>query len=137
MRNAQSILDELNVKELKFTMDVSGLEPKDYALVVEGDYAVAVPKTFSPELAAEGMAREIVHRLQTLRRAANFDIAGYILTGYQGDEYVGNVIRQFAAYIRQETLSKELTPGVTADFKVNESFKLEGHTVTLGVKKLD
>ncbi len=41
---------------------------------------------FSPELEAEGMAREIVHRLQTMRRSAGFEIADHIVIYYQGDE---------------------------------------------------
>jgi isoleucyl-tRNA synthetase len=135
-RMAQSVLDELNVKELKFAASVSDLDPKDFALASEGDYAVAVPKTVSPELAAEGMAREIVHRLQTMRRTANFDIADYIVTCYQGDDYIDTVIKEFGNYIQQETLSRELVTGALDGCNASETFKLDGHNVTLGVKKL-
>ena len=85
---------------------------------------------------AEGMAREIVHRLQTLRRTANFDIADYIVTCYRGDDYVDKVIRDFGAYIKGETLSKELIAGVDDACTAKEDFKLDGHAVTLGVRKL-
>ena len=135
-RMAQPVLDELNVKEIRFAASVADLDPAEYALASEGDYAVAVPKKISPELLTEGMAREIVHRLQTLRRMANFEIADYIVTCYQGDDYVGKVIQEYGGYIRQETLSKELLSDSCTGCTSTETFKLDGHAVTLGVKKL-
>jgi isoleucyl-tRNA synthetase len=135
-RMAQPVLEELNVKEIRFAASVANLDPNDYALASEGDYAVAVPKKVSPSLAAEGMAREIVHRLQTLRRTAGFDIADYIVTCYQGDDYIQKVMQEYGGYIRQETLSRELVSGMSSDCASTESFKLDGHSVVLGVKKL-
>jgi len=134
-RMAQPVLEELNVKEIRFAASVANLDPNDYALASEGDYAVAVPKKVSPELAAEGMAREIVHRLQTLRRTTGFDIADYIVTCYQGDDYINRVMQKYSGYIRQETLSRELVSGMSSDCASTESFKLDGHSVVLGVKK--
>ena len=61
-------------------------------LMTEGDVAVAVCTDISPELAGEGMAREIVHRLQTMRKSAGFEIADYIVTYYEGDEYTQQVM---------------------------------------------
>ena len=91
----------------------------------------------TPELAAEGMARKLVHRLQTMRRAAGFDIADYISTYYQGDEYIRQIMQNddLANYIRQETLSRQLVSGEPTGDAYTESFKLSGHEVTLGVVK--
>ena len=63
--------------------------------MTEGDTAVAVCTEISPELAGEGMAREIVHRLQTMRKSAGFEIADYIVTYYEGDDYIQQVMRGF------------------------------------------
>jgi isoleucyl-tRNA synthetase len=85
------------------------------------------------------MAREIVHRLQTMRRSAGFDIADHIETFYQADEYVSGVMTggTTADYIKQETLSRQLTEGLPAEVDYQETFKLSGHEVLLGVKKVD
>jgi len=148
------ILEELNVKDLitKHFREVAGLEGKGYVVIssqertfskkgiaqfTTGVYLVAVPTEISPELAAEGMAREIVHRLQTMRRSAGFDIADYIVTYYQGGPYIRQVVEDFAGYIRQETLSRELTRGVPSEGVFTESYRLGDHDILLGVRRLD
>jgi isoleucyl-tRNA synthetase len=130
------VLEELNVKELKFLVDTGKLDEQKYSISSEGSYSVAVLKDVSPELAAEGLAREIVHRLQTMRRSAGFDIADHIITYYDGEDYVDEVMESFADYIGQETLSRELVRGIPQDDVNTESYKLSGYQVQLGVRKL-
>ncbi len=97
---------------------------------------VAVPTEISAELKAEGMAREVVHRLQTMRRSAGFDIADYIVTYYQGEAYMKQVVEEFADYIKQETLSRELVEGVPKEGVYSESHRLSGYEILLGVRRL-
>jgi isoleucyl-tRNA synthetase len=96
---------------------------------------VAVPTEISTELQAEGMAREIVHRLQTIRRTAGFDIADHIITYYQGDAHIKSVLTQFADYIKRETLSRELVESIPEQGISTERYKLGGYEIVLGVKK--
>ncbi len=96
---------------------------------------VTLDTTITPELATEGMAREIVHRLLTMRRSAGFDIADHITTYYEGEDYVKQVMADFADYIKQETLSRQLVEGIPGEDIVTESYKLGGHNIKLGVKK--
>jgi len=111
------------------------LDKPGYSVSSEGGYTVAVPTEISPELQAEGMAREIVHRLQTMRRSAEFDIADHIVTYYQGEAYVRQVMMDFADYIKQETLSRELIEGVPEQGIFTESHKLGGYNILLGVRR--
>jgi isoleucyl-tRNA synthetase len=131
------ILEECNIKDLQFIDDISKLDPDKYVLSSDGVRSIAVPKKkeIPPELLAEGMAREIVHRLQTMRRSAGFDIADYIVTYYQGDDYIRQVVASFADYIKQETLSRQLIGGVPGEGVYTESHKLSGHEIILGVKR--
>jgi len=148
------ILEELNVKDLKIAgysevakLDghgyvVSGMEQKidekkGYKVLTGGGvYLVAVPTEIPPELQAEGMAREVVHRLQIMRRSAGFDIADYITTYYQGDAYMRQIIEDFADYIKQETLSRKLVEGAPEEGVFTESYKLGDHEILLGVERL-
>ncbi len=138
----QMVLEELNVKsvEIKSLKEIEELDGKEnYVVVVEGNVNSAIYTELTYELEAEGMAREIVHRLQTMRRSAGFDIADHIETYYEADEYVRGVMAAdvTADYIKQETLSGQLTEGLPAEVDYQETFKLSGHEVLLGVKKLD
>jgi len=108
----------------------------DFVIATEGAYTVAIEVKLSPRLEAEGMAREIVHRLQTMRRSAGFDIADHIITCYQGDDYIRGVMADFADYIKQETLSEKLTEDTPEEGAFTEKYELSGHEVLLGVKRL-
>ena len=131
-------MDELNVKGLEF-VDEAEFDKASYVVSSEGNYAVAVPTEIPPELQAEGMAREVVHRLQIMRRSAGFNIADHIITYYQGDAYIRQVMqdKDLADYIKQETLSRQLIAGNPEPGAHTESHKLGGHDILLGVKRLD
>jgi isoleucyl-tRNA synthetase len=130
------VLEELNVRGLEFVDSMAKLDKPGYVASVEGAYAVAVPTEISPQLQAEGMAREIVRRLQTMRRSAGFDIADHIITYYQGEAYIRQVMVDFADYIKQETLSRELIEGVPDEGIFTERYKLSGYDILLGVKRV-
>jgi isoleucyl-tRNA synthetase len=149
---AAQVLEELNVKVLRG----SGEEPDlyrqaqaeagentdvilrvgHYSVALEAGYMVAVDSAITPELAQEGLARELAHRIQNLRKDADFDITDRIITYYQGPEEVFQVMRNHADYIRQETLSDNLVPGAPPDDGGSETQKVEGMAVTLGVRRV-
>lgn len=106
-----------------------------YAVAEDGGYTVGVSTDILPELAEEGLARELVHRLQTMRRAAGFEIADYIETYYRADEPIRGVVAKFADYIRQETLSRELVPADPPPGAYVETHHIEDGEITLGVKR--
>jgi len=129
------LLDELNVKTLDFIDNIEELDKTGYVVCQEGVYGVAIPTEISPELKAEGVAREIVHRLQTMRRSAGFDIADHIITYYQGEAYIKQVVEAFAPYIKQETLSRRLVNEVPEEGVFTQSYRLGGLDILLGVEK--
>jgi len=135
-RTKSQILEELNVKDLEFVDNVAELDKAGYEVVSEGGHSVAISTEIPPQLQAEGVAREIVRRLQTMRRSAGFDIADHITTYYQGEAYIRQVMTDFADYIKQETLSRQLVEGVPEEGVFTERHKLSGYDILLGVKKL-
>jgi isoleucyl-tRNA synthetase len=130
------ILEELNVKNIEFVDSSEELNKQGYTNMTEGDLCVGICTEISNELANEGLAREIVHRLQTMRKSAGFEIADYIEIYYEGDEYLNSVIKDTAEYIKQETLAKQLVSGTLETGTYSESFKLNGHTLLMAVKKI-
>jgi len=108
----------------------------DYWASLEGGYMVAVDTTITPELAEEGLARELVHRIQNLRRAARFEITDNIRTTYRGPSRVLDVMGKFTDYIQQETLSEALIEGEPEEGAHSEEQVVEGMDVVLGVKRV-
>ena len=115
---------------------VTAKERPGYAVAQEAGYTVALTTTITPELADEGLARELVHRLQTLRKDAGFEIADRIVTYYEGDGAVDRVMQRHADYIAGETLSRELVPGRPRDGAYAQQLDVDGRAVRLAVQRV-
>jgi isoleucyl-tRNA synthetase len=121
------------------------LEPEDillqaqdtegFATAADAGYIVAVTTEITPELADEGLAREIVRRIQDMRREAGFELSDRITTWYAGDGHVARVMAGHAAYIRGETLSTALVGGDAPGDAHRAEQDLEGTRLTLAVKR--
>jgi isoleucyl-tRNA synthetase len=111
-------------------------ESVGYEVSSEAGYTVALATEITTELAIEGLARDIVHRLQIMRRSADFDITDHIATYYQGGADIKQVVDTFGDYIKRETLSQELIEGIPNEGTVfSEKFRLAGNEVVLAVAR--
>ncbi|MBI2955245.1 MAG: isoleucine--tRNA ligase [Chloroflexi bacterium] len=116
-------------------IEITGIERQGLAMVREGDYLVAVDTLVTPELMEEGLARELVHRIQTMRKSADFRIEDYITTYYVAPPSIQNVTAKFGDYIKQETLSKSLVAEAPPASAYVETMQIDGNKVTLGVAR--
>jgi isoleucyl-tRNA synthetase len=105
-----------------------------YAVAEEAGYAVAITTEITPELADEGMARELVRRIQEMRKTAGFDIADHIRIHHAGDPEIARVLGAWRDYISQETLADAIEPGAAPGH--SETHDLDGRSVTLTVTKV-
>jgi isoleucyl-tRNA synthetase len=107
-----------------------------YAVAEDRGIVVAVDVVLTPELAREGLARDLVRRVQALRKDADFQLDDRIVTYYEAAEELNAVFEEWAEYIQDETLSVDLVPGpLPGDAARSESFKLGGYPIDLGVRK--
>ena len=147
------VLEELNIKNIQVIDDDATLVKRaleqagdltetilsvdTYTVSIEGGYMVAVEGVITPELAEEGVAREVVHRIQGMRRSANFDVTDRIVTYYQGPaEFLSVMQGAFSDYIRDETLSTQLVDSAPETGATTETAKVEGMETVLGVKRV-
>ena len=127
------IFGKLEKDELSLTR----IPPDGFSVVEEGPYVVAMETEVTPELAEEGLARELVHRIQNLRRSADFELTDRIVTYYQAPDDIASVMTgNFSGYIRQETLSDELVAESPPDGAEKETSDVDGMEVTLGVRRV-
>jgi isoleucyl-tRNA synthetase len=114
---------------------VTAKERPGYAVAEEAGYTVALDTTVTPELADEGLARELVRRLQDMRKDAGFAIEDRITVTWRGDEDVARVIAQHGPYIAGETLAVALNQGEPTSDAHTETQNVDGHDVTLAVRR--
>jgi isoleucyl-tRNA synthetase len=132
---ATEIEEEINVKEMEFSLEELSLDMPGYSIASDGRYTVALSTELTPELAAAGISREVVRRLQNMRRAANFDVADYIITYYQAGELIKRAITDFGDYIKQETLSRELMADFPPDGAYTEKYRISNSEILLAIMK--
>jgi isoleucyl-tRNA synthetase len=145
------VLEELNVKDLVSFTQISGLMDKvksesgesldayvkidEFSVVIESGYMVALDGELSDELIEEGLARELAHRIQNMRKDSNFDLTDRIRTYYQGPERIGAVMRNYSGYISQETLSDDLVDGLSNEDPDVSIHTIDGMEISLMVKR--
>jgi isoleucyl-tRNA synthetase len=112
---------------------VSGREKEGFASAEEAGLVVTVSTEMTPELEREGLAREIVHRIQNLRKDAGFEIADRIRVYYAGDGVLREAMRAFDEYVRTETLALEAIESAPVAGAHTETAAIDGRDVTLGV----
>jgi len=106
------------------------------AVAEEGGYTVAVTTSLTDELRQEGLAREVVRRIQTMRKDADFRIEDTITTYYATSSAdLAAVFRTWGDYIAQETLSTQLIESAAPDDAHSEAHDLDGDSLTLAVRR--
>ncbi|UYN90898.1 MAG: class I tRNA ligase family protein [Anaerolineales bacterium] len=105
------------------------------AVAAEKGVTVGLDTALTPELRAEGTARELVRRIQDMRKKADFNIEDRIHTYYAAEGELAAVLAEWAETIKSETLSLELSAGPAPAGAYSEEHKVDGATVTLAVEK--
>ncbi len=112
-------------------------EPREGLVVAsEQDLTVAIDTRITPELRAEGLAREVVRRIQNLRKAANLELDDRIVTHYQAEGKLAEAIEAWREYIAAETLSVELRAGEMEPGMAVAEDRVDGMPLRLGVRRV-
>jgi isoleucyl-tRNA synthetase len=105
------------------------------AVAADKYITVGIDATLTPELRAEGLAREVVRRVQDMRKKAGFNIEDRISTSYQAGEVLSRVFATWGEYIASETLTTQLLDSAPVEGAYVEEHNLEGEKLVLGVKQ--
>ncbi len=135
LRHGETIREELNVHDLRFG-DKEAQFPADYAVESSPEHAVGICTKLTPELENEGLVRELVHKVQNLRKAAGFDVTDRIRLHYQSSPRLAAAVRAFDDYIRRETLAVTVTEEPLAEPDIRESAKINREPADLALKRV-
>jgi isoleucyl-tRNA synthetase len=102
---------EINGKNITLEQSDVEITSKDiegWLVASSGALTVALDVTITEELQKEGIARELVNRIQNLRKDSGFELTDRIAVQFQKDEQIINAINKNLEYIKTETLTDEL-----------------------------
>jgi isoleucyl-tRNA synthetase len=125
---------ELEPEDLEVAQEALG----DLVVRGEGGFTVALDPTLDDELRAEGLARELVNRVQRLRKEAGLEVTDRIELVVDGDDTVVEAARAHRVFLSGETLSVRLDLGSTTDggaFALVRELEIDGVAVRIGLRK--
>ena len=112
---------------------ISMAQKEGYVSDSEGGVTVVLDTNLTPELIEEGMVREIISKLQTMRKEADFEVTDRIHVTYSGSDKVGGIFEKYGENIKTVVLADTVTEGMTDGYQ--KEWKINGETVLLGVQK--
>jgi isoleucyl-tRNA synthetase len=104
-----------------------------FSAAAEGGYLAALVTELTDELELEGMAREVVRRVQDLRKQAEYNVDDAIKIIYHASQRLSQAIDQFSTYIKGETLATELTENLDVNGDEVGDYEFEGERLSIGV----
>ena len=126
-----SVSDEVVLLEEDLLITMTQAE----GFVTEGDnYVTVVMDTkLTPELIEEGFVRELISKIQTMRKKAGFEVMDHIAVSYIADEKVTGIFAKYGEKIQAEVLADAITAGDLAGYQ--DDWSINGEKVTLAVQK--
>ena len=111
---------------------VSTEENAGFVTVTEHDLSVVLDTNLTPELIEEGFVREIVSKVQTMRKEAGFEVTDHIVLSHHGNSLIESIFAKHGAEIAADTLADSIKLGSAGYVK---DWEINGESVTLGVEK--
>lgn len=124
-------LDGEVVKVEKDFVDVQIKAKEGFAVAMENNVFTILDTKLTPELVSEGLARELVSKIQQLRKQKDFAMMDRIKIRVDADDEVKEALGEHEEYIKKETLADEVSFGSDG-----ESFDINGHKTAISVEKV-
>lgn len=141
---AMDMLDEQGKLSFEFDGDHVELTKEDLLIgmtqkqgfVSEMDHAVivALDTHMTSKLIEEGFVREIISKVQTMRKEAGFEVTDYIMIYVQQNESISSILKVNEAFIKNEVLAESISYERIGGYQ--KEWKINGEKVVLGVQKL-
>ncbi|MDP2901240.1 MAG: DUF5915 domain-containing protein, partial [Candidatus Bathyarchaeota archaeon] len=128
-------VNDARVEVLPEEIELESKPIEGYSIMEEDGLLVGVNTTIDEALSSEGLARDVVRRIQSLRKEAGFDINDHIETYYRGDPEIAEVFQEEAEYIKAETLSDLLQEGTPPGDAKKGSYEIGGIQLLLGLRR--
>ena len=122
---------EVKLAEEDLLIDIS--QKEGYVTEADNTVTVVLDTNLTEELLTEGFVREIISKVQTMRKDAGFEVMDHIAVTYEADEKLSNVFEKFGDEIKTEVLAVSIKSGELKGYE--KDWKINGEAVKLAVEK--
>ena len=109
-------------------------QTEGYVSESDNDITVVLDTNLTPELIEEGFVREIISKIQTMRKEAGFEVTDKIRVSLEDNQVIEGIFRVHEAQIKSEVLAEEVVYGQMSGYA--KDWKINSENVKLGVEKL-
>jgi len=128
---------DINGNDVELTEEdllIETAQTEGYVSESDGETSVVLDTNLTPELIEEGFVREIISKIQTMRKEAGFEVMDKIKVYAHGNDKIQEVMKAHEDEIKSEVLADEMVLGETDGYV--KKWNINKETVTMGVKKL-
>ena len=123
------LADGTKVEIAKDDVEFFTAVPEGFVLSGEGGLSLLLDTRIDDRLREKGLLREIVHRIQLLRKEAGFEVTDRIRLAYDGDQELCRILEENGDFVRAEVLATEMSRGGSSDCEYRSSVEIEGSPV--------
>ena len=123
---------DISVTEEDLLIDIK--QKEGYFSLADNGITVALDVNLTDELVEEGFVREIISKIQTMRKDAGFEVMDHIVVSSNANETIANLLSKNADTIKTDVLCDEITSGSIEGY--SKEWNINGEKVTLFVKKI-
>ena len=127
---------DINGNDVELTEEdllIETAQTEGYVSESDGETSVVLDTNLTPELIEEGFVREIISKIQTMRKEAGFEVMDKIMISYQADDKVAAIFDKYGDAIKADVLGLDVVAGSVDGYE--KEWNINGETVLLGVKK--
>ncbi len=132
--NFEFDIEGTHVSLTKDDVLIEPVKKEGFLTVTDRELSVVLDTTLTPALIEEGMVRELVSKIQTMRKEADFNVTDHIKVTYEGTATIADIFTRFAASIAEDTLADSITASTPQGFV--KEWDVNGEKVAIGVEKI-
>lgn len=124
-------------EKISLTMDdllIETAKSENFVSQEDNQVTVVLDIRLTPELIEEGFVREVISKVQTMRKEAGFEVTDHIILSQSDNDKLAEIIKANVDQVKSETLADDIVFGSVSGY--NKHWNLNGESVLLGVEKV-
>jgi isoleucyl-tRNA synthetase len=135
IRSGENIFID-NIKLAPSELLINIKEKENYSAIENNNYFAIIETTITKDLKEEGIVRDLVRNIQTLRKEADFNVEDRILLGIKTSKTIDEAIENHKEYLKTETLAKSIDK-IVDTIDIEKEIKLDGESVNISIQKIE
>ena len=119
----------------KEDVEIRKIEVPGASVMIQGDFGVGIDTELTQDLEYEGLVRELIHKVQLMRKEANFNLVDRVKIFYDTDKKLKDAITENLDYLKRETLALEVKEGLQTG-EIEKVLDVNGIQISISLQRV-